>query len=53
MEDQRDIIDLLLQVGIVASFIVFGVAIWNIKRAKQREAQKKRESDGPEDSNDQ
>ena len=32
-----DIIDVLLMLGILATFIVFGIAVWLIKNGKRKE----------------
>ena len=43
-----DWIDVLLKIGILATFVVFGVAVWIMKR----EADKKKASQDPEDKDE-
>jgi hypothetical protein len=41
--EEKDLVDLLLQLGILGTFVLFAVAIWSIKREKDKEAKRKRE----------
>jgi hypothetical protein len=47
MEEEADIVDLLLQLVIFATFVVFGVAVWLVKRDRQEKAGRK-----PQDTNE-
>ena len=40
MNEQTDIIDILIQVGIFATFIVFGIAVWLLKKEKGKQKKK-------------
>lgn len=36
MNEQTDIIDTLIKLGIFATFIVFGIAVWLLKKEKDK-----------------
>jgi hypothetical protein len=40
MEEEADIVDLLLQLAIFATFVGFGVALWVVKRDRREKAGK-------------
>ena len=41
MEEKTDFIDILLQLGIVLTFIVFAAAVWFIKKDLQKQKKQK------------
>ncbi|MHC4148220.1 MAG: hypothetical protein ACYSR5_01925 [Planctomycetota bacterium] len=36
MEQRMDIIDILIKLGIFASFVIFGVAVWILKKERDK-----------------
>ncbi|MHC4061207.1 MAG: hypothetical protein ACYSR6_06310 [Planctomycetota bacterium] len=42
MGEEKDLVDWLLQLAILGTFVLFAVAIWSIKREKDKEAKSKR-----------
>jgi len=41
MEEKTDFIDILLQIGIVLTFIIFAVAVWLLKKDLQKQKKQK------------